>query len=279
MRCGAIVVLTIVTGCGSGNSPSDGATAAPPGATSGTPLPDPGPTVTTGTVGASLPPGATGASSSSGGQALQMATPTGLFVVDHPLAGEPSVAGFVLVIGGGLAAAPADTEVTLNGVTLVHAPGLAAGYFAVDPTKPQPELGADGYLHLLASSPSTKAQRALNLACPDPVPVTTMPAPGTSLAGVATLALSWTAALPVNMPVFQNAGLVPPVTVSLWAVDDTRHATALDGHWLTTASASATLSVQPAPGYVAELRYPGVYFLDGNTGGICGRTIRASFTR
>jgi len=39
--------------------------------------------------------------------------------------------------------------------------------------------------------------------------------------------------------------------------------------------------VQPAAttGYVAELRYPGVYKLDGNSGGYCGRAQRYTYVQ
>jgi len=40
-------------------------------------------------------------------------------------------------------------------------------------------------------------------------------------------------------------------------------------------------AVQPAAatGYVAELRYPGIYKLDGNSGGYCGRAQRYTYLR
>jgi hypothetical protein len=34
-----------------------------------------------------------------------------------------------------------------------------------------------------------------------------------------------------------------------------------------------------APGYLAELRFSGIYLLDGNSGGACGRTVRVVFAR
>ena len=44
---------------------------------------------------------------------------------------------------------------------------------------------------------------------------------------------------------------------------------------------SAQLAVQPtaSTGYVAELSYPGIYVLDGNSGGYCGRVQRYEFTK
>jgi len=69
--------------------------------------------------------------------------------------------------------------------------------------------------------------------------------------------------------------------VSLYAIDSEARATVLDSHWLPSSARDATLNVGPtsAAAYVAELRYPGVYFLEGETGGICGRTIRAAFAK
>jgi hypothetical protein len=48
---------------------------------------------------------------------------------------------------------------------------------------------------------------------------------------------------------------------------------------LSQASSSTSLTVQPtaASGYVGELRYPGLYKLDGNSGGYCGRAQRFTY--
>jgi hypothetical protein len=48
---------------------------------------------------------------------------------------------------------------------------------------------------------------------------------------------------------------------------------------LSQASVDTSIAVQPtaASGYVSELRYPGIYKLDGNSGGYCGRAQRFTY--
>jgi len=167
--------------------------------------------------------------------------------------------------------------VTLNGVALAHW-STSPSYFVVSPTGPQPVLGADGFIHLVASSVSARSSRPLDLACPAQIAVTATPAPGASLAGVATLVLTWPA-LPQNVPSVMN--FFTPPSATLFAYDPATNT--LGGgtgfQALFQASTSAALAVAPVPaGYLAELRYPGLYLLDGNSGGVCGRAQRFAFT-
>jgi hypothetical protein len=211
------------------------------------------------------------------GGGLQIAT-TGLFVIDSPVTGEPSIAGMVLAAFSGGGGTPADTVVTLNGVALAHW-SVNPSYFVVSPTGPQPALGADGILHLFASSASTSTSRALDLACPAPIAVTANPVAGASLAGSSVLTLAWPA-LPQNVPAVMNFFLAP--SAALYAYDAANNAIAGGSGFqqLNQASTTAILTVAPttATGYLAELRYPGLYLLDGNTGGVCGRAERFTFT-
>jgi hypothetical protein len=277
--------------CACGGSPG-----APPPATSGgspppagapavnPPAPDP---AASGTAPAGGPPGTNGPSSLSGNSALQVGAGSGLTFVDRPTRGEPSVKGLVLVNGSGVRQAPTapppDTVVTLNGVALVHAVvGRAASdrFFEVDPAGPQPTIAQDGYLHVTASSASLGASRTLSLACPFDLALTTTPAPGASLAGASALALAWTDDLPQ-----QPLGTLLPASgapaATLYPYDA---ATGALGAALLTVSVdqrahAATVPVRPAPGgWLLELRYPALVFLDGVTGGYCGRTKRVAFS-
>jgi hypothetical protein len=213
----------------------------------------------------------------SGGGNLQISTPSGLFVIDHPAAGEPSISGMVLVMAG-KSYPPADTVVTLDGVQLVRVPGLAPRYWQVDPAGPQPALGADGVLHLSATS--SAGSRLLDLACPATVSVTATPAAGSSLAGVATLGLSWDALLPAYTSTEASFGIAPP-SASLfgYTAGTNTLGAAVDSHSIDPSVPSTTLTVgaTASTGYLSEIRYPGVYLLDGNSGGVCGRTVRTAF--
>jgi hypothetical protein len=221
--------------------------------------------------------GASGGGGGGGGGGMQMAT-TGLYVIDNPGPGEVAVSGMVLVVLSGGGAAPADTVVTLNGVALAHW-SVNPGYFVANPSGPQPSLGVDGFLHLVASSVSASTRRALDLACPARIDVTANPAVGSSLAGTSALTLAW-AGFPQNVPAVMN--FFTPPSAALYGYDAATNTLAgsVAFQMLFQTSTSASLAVAPtsAAGYLAELRYPGVYLLDGNSGGVCGRAERFSFS-
>jgi hypothetical protein len=212
---------------------------------------------------------------------MQIATHNGLYVVDQPQPGEASMSGFVQAALAGSYFTPPDTVVTVNGVQLIHAPGLVSGFFIVDPNGPQPAVGADGFLHLSASSASAKSSRLLDLACPARVVVTSTPAAGSSLSGVAQLDLAWTP-LPQNPPTITTSSFAPDQpTARLFAYDIASGTISgfVGGFTLSQASVGTSIPVTPtgSTGYMSELRYPGVYRLDGNSGGYCGRAQRYTY--
>jgi hypothetical protein len=247
-------------------------------------------------AGGTEPPGTNLPSSASplggGGGGLDIGANFGpggaLFFNDRPALGEPSISGLVVVIQAATQGAPppADTVVTLNGVQLVHAVlggAVSPMYFTVDPAGTQPTIAPDGFLHLNASSASTGASRTLNLACPDAVAATLTPAPGASLSGAPSVKLSWpSGSLPVQARDFTAFGLVGP-SASLHGFDGATGSMSsiANPQLLAPDSGGATLAVgaTTASGYAVELRYPGVFFLDGETGGACGRTQRFIYVK
>jgi len=227
--------------------------------------------------------GTGGGGGGGGGGGMQIATQHGLYLVDLPMPGEAAASGFVLAALAGSYFTPADTVVTVNGVQLIHAPGLAAMYFIVDPNGPQPALGADGMLHITASSASAKSSRTLNLTCPARVVVTTSPAAGASLGGAGVLDMAWSP-LPQNVPLFITGSFsMDPPTARLFGEDLATGVTTefVGQSFLSQASTGTSIPVQPtaSTGYMAELRYPGTYLLDGNSGGYCGRAQRYTYTQ
>lgn len=214
-----------------------------------------------------------------GGGGMQIMTQQGMFLVDLAQPGEAAVGGFVLAALAGTLATPADTVVTINGVRLVHATGLAAAWFTVDPNGPQPAIAADNIMHIVASSVSANQKKQLDLQCPARVIVATSPAVGHSLTGAATLDMAWTV-LPQNVTLATAGNFVPPPTAGLFPYDLASGTISGAGelNFLNQTSTVTSLPVMPtASGYMAELRFPGIYHFDGNSGGFCGRAQRYAY--
>jgi hypothetical protein len=277
----ASLALVIACAGGSDSTLPGGGTPLPDG---GTPPPDGGTTTITEPPGTTEPSGATAR-----GGGLEIGANAGpggaLFINDLPLAGEPTISGRIQVAPVGTAGGPppGDTLVTLNGVTLVRQIVGNTTYFTVDPGGPQPTIGADGFLHINASSASTGTSRALNLACPFAIAATLTPAPGASLSGVSSVDLAWpSGSIPVQGRDFSAFGLEPP-SVSIHGFDSaTRAMTFIANPQLLavdSTGAAVPVAATSASGYAIELRYPGVFFLDGETGGACGRTQRFIYVK
>jgi hypothetical protein len=112
--------------------------------------------------------------------------------------------------------------------------------------------------------------------------VTSSPAVGASLAGAATLDMVWSP-LPQNAALFVTGSFsMDPPVAHLFGYDvATGTFGAFVGQsFLSQASVSTSIPVQPTAntGYVSELIYPGIYNLDGNSGGYCGRVQRYVYT-
>ena len=200
-----------------------------------------------------------------------------LFFNPTPATGQVSLSGFVVVTGNFVL--PDDTVVTANGAVLLRDPMLNGSYWRVDPAGAQPQVGDNGQLTLSASSASSKLSRTLTFACAPDETITATPAEGSSLTGVATLSLSWAASLTsrvTSVPVPENASAL------LWGYDS---ATNTLGNAVTFVYAvdklGTTIVVGPtdSPGFAVEVRWPGQYLLDGQSGGQCGRVKRLAFAQ
>ena len=212
-----------------------------------------------------------------GGVNMTLGTDLGLYLVDMPFPGEASVGGWVLArLSTGTI--PADIVVTLNGTPLVHPPELAALVFVVDPNGPQPSIGADNMLHIVASSASYKASRQLDLQCPARAVVASSPGIGSNLGGAGMLDMAWTA-LPQNFEFNLIGGYIPYPTATLYAYDLAAGAAVgtVSQATLDQSSTGTSLPVgaSASTGYIAELAYPGVHKTDEkDAGGWCGRKQR-----
>ena len=212
---------------------------------------------------------------------MQIATKNGLYLVDNPAPGEASIRGLVTAMMSGTYATPADTVVTINGTRLIPAPGLNFGWFMVDPKAPQPLIGSNGTLQIQASSQAANTTRVLKLQCPAPAALSATPGVGSSLNGMTSVNLAWTQ-LPQNVAaVLVGTFMDFPLTVlSSYDIASNTATGGVGSQFINQSSVGATLAVKPAAstGYLAQLSYPGVYVLDGNSGGNCGRVQRAVFT-
>jgi hypothetical protein len=225
--------------------------------------------------------GGGGAGGGGGGGATNvlLGTDLGLYLVDLPFPGEATVSGWVLArLSSG--STPADMVVTINGTPLVHPAGLASLIFVVDPNGPQPSIGADNMLHVVASSASNKASRQMDLQCPARAVVATSPGAGSNLGGAGTLDMAWTA-LPQNTNFALIGNYIPNPSATLYSYDlatGTPVGAVSQAAGVNQSSTSTSLSVGPSAssGYIAELSYPGVHQITDPTdaGGWCGRKQR-----
>ena len=237
-------------------NPPAGATNPPPPGTPTPAPPDPNP----------LPLGG------SGSKRWQIgAVGGGLYLAD-PAAGEASVQGLVIVtLDKGVP--PADTVVTINGVTLAHAPPSDGRYFKVDPNGPQPPVHPGGRMVLAATSASAGVARQLVLPCASDVAVGTAPAMGSSLSGTGSLQLTFQGDLtlnPAGIPAL--AGVSPVITLDGYD-PATRVLTASSPHAIGAGQLGVSLPVgsTPAAEWLVDLRWPGIFIADGgDSGAFCG---------
>jgi len=215
-----------------------------------------------------------------------MGTYLGLYLVD-PAQGEASVQGFVVVtlgpIGTGNFVPPADTVVTMNGVPLLRDPNLNGAFWRVDPAGPQPVIGTGGTMVLVATATvdARAVQRTLVLPCAHDVEVTATPAFGSALAPGDVLHLSSASDLTLNTGIASLAGSYP--TAMLSGYDPATRALLPGGGPVLISPGPLALDVTVAPtagaAYLLDLRWPGAWVVDGQTGGFCGLAKRWMFAR
>lgn len=262
---------------GAGGGGGAGGAGAPPGP--GTPAPapfDPAP----------APVGGSGSNRFEVGAAL------GLYVVD-PAAGEPSVQGFVVVtlgpIGSGNFIPPDDTVVTLNGVALLRDPNLNGAYWRVDPAGPQPVVGSGGRMVIVAKGTVLGAlvSRTLVLPCPSDVDVISTPAVGAVLtpapAPARPLHLTSASDITLNVGIAAMNGIFPtamldgfdPATRTIVPIPSGSVVIVPPG----PLDVSLPVLDTPAPAYLLDLRWPGPWVIDGETGGFCGLVKRWTYAK
>jgi hypothetical protein len=222
----------------------------------------------------------------SGSKRWQMGAADGLYVQD-PAAGEPTVAGFLVVTAGPVSSGnfipPADTVVTLNGVPLLRDPALNGAYFRVDPAGPQPVVGSGGRIVLVATGTigGKPVTRTLVLPCPAAVAVTISPPVGASLGGVASVHLASASDLTVNVGVPLMASKFP--TATLFGYDPATRMLSGSGSPRLIPPGPLSLDVPvtttTSGAYLLDLRWPGQFVLDGESGSFCGLAERWTFAR
>jgi len=240
----------------------------------GTPTPDPRPA-----------PGPLGPS---GNNRWQIGSPSGLYVVD-PAAGELAVQGAtagsppLVIVNLDKGMPPADTTVTLNGVQLIRWSGNPDFIWTLDPAGPQPVVGAGGFIELVATTASGGRQRSLVLPVPADLTLGSDPAPGTSLGTAASLTLTFPASLVLNPPGIPGLAGVYPEAFLLGYDPATRtlvsssYGQALIGAGQLGAIVPVTAAASGQ--YLLDLRWPGLWQPDGETGAFCGLAKRLNYSR
>lgn len=222
----------------------------------------------------------------SGSNRFQMGAADGLYLVD-PALGEPAVQGLVVVTLGSVSSGnfipPDDTVVTLNGVALLRDPRLNGAYWRVDPAGPQPQVGSGGRMVLVATGTvgGKLVERTLVLPCPTDVLVATTPPVGSALGAAASLHLASPSDLTLNVGIPMMAGKFPQAM--LLGYDPATRA--LSGSGAAALIPPGPLSLDlpvtatGAAQYLVDLRWPGQWIVDGETGGFCGLAKRWTYNR
>jgi hypothetical protein len=236
------------------------------------------------------------ANGGSGSNRFEMGTGSlGLYIRD-PAAGEATVQGFVTVtlgaISGGSQVPPADTRVTLNGVQLINAPNTNLQTFIVDPAGPQPQVGSGGQIVLVATATeitvnnkgvviTTPIQRQLVLPCASDIDVSTTPAIGSALSSLASLNITSPSNITLNLGVAIVAQTFPQA--QLFGYDRATRTLASSGMAINLPPGPLDTNVPVSPtaadGYLLQLQWPGVFILDGQSGGFCGLTKRWFYSK
>jgi hypothetical protein len=252
---------------------------------SGTTFPPPPGTPAPATADPNPPP-----TGGSGSNRWEMGAAQGLYVVD-PARGEPTVQGLVVVTFGSISSGnfipPAGTVVTLNGVPLLRDPNLNGAYWRVDPAGPQPVVGSGGRIVLVATATVSGKleQRTLVFPCPGDVAVSTTPPIGGQLVPAAPpaapLHVSTTADLTLNVGVPAMASIYPQAT--LYGYDPATRALVASGSPQNIPPGPVNLNVPvlatSAGAYLMDLRWPGQWVIDGQSGGFCGLVKRWTYTK
>ena len=223
----------------------------------------------------------------SGNGRWQFGSETGLYVVD-PAVGEISIQGAtpgsvpLVSVSLNKGAPPADTTITLNGVKLVRVASNPLFEWTVDPAGPQPIVGSGGFIDLVASDGSGR-QREMVLPCPSDVNMTSIPGIGSSLASSSSIQISFARTIvlnPAGIPslagVFPSATLVGYNTATGALVPG-----ALGQNGIGAGQLGVTVPIvgrTTAAAYLMDVRWPGLFQLDGETGVFCGLAKRWTYT-
>ncbi len=262
---------------------------ADPGTTA--PAPTPSPTPSSGFVPITAIAGAPGTpaavapdpnaptAGASGTNRFQIGAAQGLYVVD-PTAGEPAVQGLVVVTSGSISSGnfipPADTVVTLNGVPLLRDPNLNGAYWRVDPAAPAPLVGSGGELVLTATATvsGSVVERTLVLPCPADVAV-----------DVTRSATTVHLSSPVNLTVNTGIAILGSITpaATLFGYDPAARTLSPSGAPSAIAPGALALDVSLTAtneaAYLLDLRWPGPWVPDGESGAFCGLVKRWAFLK
>jgi hypothetical protein len=134
-----------------------------------------------------------------------------------------------------------------------------------------------------ATDPKTgkQIQRQLVMDCPSDISVTSTPDIGASLAGSQTVTITSPSDITFNVGVPIVASIFPQATLIGYDRATRRLAPSGSPHNIGPGPLSVTVPVTPtaADAYLLDLRWPGVFVLDGQTGGFCGLAKRWTYAK
>jgi hypothetical protein len=223
----------------------------------------------------------------SGNGRWQFGSATGLYVVD-PGTGEISIQGAtpgsipLVSVSLNKAAPPADTTITLNGVKLIRWAGNPLEQWTVDPKGTQPVVGSGGFIELVASDGSGR-QRSMVLPCPSDIAMMSLPPIGSALSAGAAVQVSFDKTVVLNRAGIAGLdGVFPSATlVGYNSATNTVVRGALGLALIGAGQLGVTVGLQAtttADSYLMDVRWPGPWQIDGETGAFCGLAKRWTYT-
>ena len=182
---------------------------------------------------------------------------------------------------------PADTVVTMNGVPLLRDPPPINGtFFHLDPAGPQPRIGTGGQMVIVATGTDPQngktIRRQLVMDCPPDITVSSTPGIGLSLTGAASVIVTSPSNITFNDVSVPIAGSIFP-QATLFGYDRLSRTFLPSGspHNIGPGPLTTTVPVAATTGdaYLLDLRWPGTWVIDGQTGGFCGLAKRWTYAK
>jgi K319-like protein len=238
------------------------------------------------------------ANGGSGSARFEMGTGLAGIYIRDPAAGEDNILGGVIVTlgsiggGGGSQVPPTDTTVTINGVPMLRDPNAADSSFILDPAQPQPKVGSGGQLILVAKATLTTVdskgnvkltpiERQLVLPCPSDIEVSSTPPIGSPISSLASFNVTSLSDITLNPGVVALSQTFPQAILLGYDRATRKLSPPSVAINLPPGPLDVNVPVSPSAGdaYLMQLQWPGIFILDGQSGGFCGLQKRWTYAK